>query len=208
MEGVDRAVILGNTTKAQKHEGGNDVNIVRDLLPWEPLFSLGSAGLVVTMLTMLVSVLRRHRIGATRKALLAIFAITMVLPWLLVRNFGERLAASSTTNRADTATNTPSDLEPRQYNASTEQVSDALIAATDQLGWELVRNNGTSTFEIEVPVPRWGWFIDDITVTLREANGTTTVNARSQSRVGRGDLGENRRHIVQLFTVLDQKLQN
>jgi uncharacterized protein (DUF1499 family) len=207
MEGVDRAVILGNTTKAQKHEGGNDVNIVRDLLPWEPLFSLGSAGLVVTMLTMLVSVLRRHRIGATRKALLAIFAITMVLPWLLVRNFGERLTASGTTNRADTTTNTPPDLQPREYAASPQQVSAALATAVDQLGWELVRSNDNSTFEIEVPVPRWGWFIDDMTVTLREANGTTVVNMQSQSRVGRGDLGENRRHIVQLFTVLDQMLE-
>jgi uncharacterized protein (DUF1499 family) len=45
-------------------------------------------------------------------------------------------------------------------------------------------------------------------VTLSEANGTTTVNVQSQSRVGRGDLGENRRHVVQLFTVLDEKLQN
>ncbi len=184
------------------------MNIVRDLLPWEAVFSLGSAGLVGTMLTVLVSVLRRRRIGAVRKVLLAIFAIAAVLPWLLVRNFGERLAASSTTNRADTATNTPSDLAPRQYAATRQQVTNALVTAVDQLGWELVRNNDDTSFEIEVPVPRLGWFIDDVTVTLSEADGTTVVNMQSQSRVGRGDLGENRRHIVQLFTVLDAQLQD
>lgn len=183
------------------------MGMVRDLLPWEPLFSLFSAALVVTALTVLVSVLRRRRIGIVRKALLALFIVGALLPWLVVRNFGERLAASSTTNRADTATNTPSDLQPREYAASRQQVSDALVAAVDQLGWELVRNNDTS-FEIEVPVPRWGWFIDDMTVTLSETNDTTTINMQSQSRVGRGDLGENRRHIVQLFTVLDAKLQD
>lgn len=185
------------------------MNIVRDLLPWEPIFSLGSAGFVGTALTVLVSMLRRRRIGPLRKTLLVFFAVAAVLPWLLVRNFGERLAASSATNRADTATNTPSDLQPRQYAASRQQVSEALVAATDQLDWDLVfRGSDNASFEIEVPVPRWGWFIDDLKVTLSDTNGATTVNMQSQARVGRGDLGENRRHIVQLFSVLDQQLQS
>lgn len=183
------------------------MNIVRDLLPWEPLFLVSSAGLVGTALTALVSVLRRRRIGPMRRIVLGVFALGALLPWLAVRNFGERFAQGGSTNRADTATNTPPELQPRQYAASAQQVGDAVVAAFDQFGWELVYRNATS-FEAEVPVARMDWFSDDLKVTLSEANGTTTVNVQSQSRVGRGDLGENRRHVVQLFTVLDEQLQD
>jgi len=183
------------------------MNIVRDLLPWEPLFLLSTAGLVGTTLTALVSVLRRRRIGPVRRLMLGVFALGALLPWLAVCNFGERFAQGGSTNRVDTATSTPSDLQPRQYAAPAQQVGDTIVTAFDQLGWELVYRNATS-FEAEVPVARMGWYVDDLKVTLSEANGTTTVNAQSQSRVGRGDLGENRRHVVQLFTVLDKELQD
>jgi uncharacterized protein (DUF1499 family) len=184
------------------------MNIIRDLIPWEPVFVGSSIGLLGTGLPVLFSLLRRRRVGLLRKLLLSVFAIGAVLPWLVVRNFGERLAFSNTTNRVDTATGTPPDLLPRRYSASQQAVADAVAAAVDQLGWELVYRNDTSTsFEIEVPVAGLGWFIDDLKVTLSDENGNTIVNAHSQSRVGRGDLGENRRHVVQLFTVLDQKLE-
>ena len=157
-------------------------------------------------LTVLFSLARRRRVGTLRKLLLSVFAIGAILPWMMVRNFGERLQFSNPTNRVDTATRTPPDLEPRRYGAPQQEVADALLAAIDDLGWTLVSHDGT-TFEIEVPVAGIGWFIDDMRVTLSEENGTTIVNAQSQSRVGRGDLGENRRHVVQLFTVLDQTVK-
>ena len=182
------------------------MNIVRDLLPWEPLFLISGAGLVGTALKALVSLLLRRRVGPVRKLLLGVFALGALLPWLAVRNFSERFAQGGSTNRADTATNTPSDLQPRQYAAPAQQVGDAVAAAFAQLGWEPVYRNATS-LEAEVPVARMNWFVDDLKVTLSEANGATTVNVQSQSRVGRGDLGENRRHIVQLFTVLEQTVQ-
>lgn len=182
------------------------MNIVRDLLPWEPIFSLGVAGGVVTALSMVVSALRHRRVGTISKLLLGIFVVCAVLPWLVVRNFGERLATTSTTNHADTATGTPSDLQPRHYAHPPQQVGDTVAAAAAQLGWTVVSRTG-DTFTIAIPVARLGWFTDDMQVTLSETNGTTTVNARSHSRIGRGDLGENWRHIVQLFTVLDQKLK-
>jgi uncharacterized protein (DUF1499 family) len=45
---------------------------------------------------------------------------------------------------------------------------------------------------------------DDITIHL-EANGRgSRVHARSQSRVGTGDLGQNRRNLLELFAALDR----
>jgi uncharacterized protein (DUF1499 family) len=54
----------------------------------------------------------------------------------------------------------------------------------------------------EVPVVI---FTDDLRVELNAEGGETIVNARSASRVGKSDLGENRRHLLQLFEVLDKK---
>lgn len=50
-------------------------------------------------------------------------------------------------------------------------------------------------------------FKDDLTVTLHGNSKETTVNVRSASRVGRGDFGENRRHILQLLHALDERLK-
>jgi uncharacterized protein (DUF1499 family) len=45
-------------------------------------------------------------------------------------------------------------------------------------------------------------FVDDVTVRLEPAPGGTRVHARSQSRVGKGDLGQNRRNLLELFQAL------
>jgi uncharacterized protein (DUF1499 family) len=45
-------------------------------------------------------------------------------------------------------------------------------------------------------------FVDDVSIRLEPAAGATRVHARSKSRVGVGDLGQNRRNLLQLFTAL------
>jgi uncharacterized protein (DUF1499 family) len=55
----------------------------------------------------------------------------------------------------------------------------------------------------EVPVL---FFTDDLTITIREQNEQTHVDVESRSRVGRGDFGENRRHIIQVLHALDARM--
>jgi uncharacterized protein (DUF1499 family) len=45
-------------------------------------------------------------------------------------------------------------------------------------------------------------FVDDIVVRLEPIPGGTRIQARSQSRVGRGDFGQNRRNLIALLSVL------
>lgn len=45
-------------------------------------------------------------------------------------------------------------------------------------------------------------FVDDIRVTLAADAGGTVVHAESKSRLGTGDLGQNRRNILELFREL------
>ena len=51
-------------------------------------------------------------------------------------------------------------------------------------------------------------FIDDVLVWLEERPGGTRVHARSHSRVGRADLGQNRRNLLDLFRTLDALRRN
>jgi HSP20 family molecular chaperone IbpA len=57
----------------------------------------------------------------------------------------------------------------------------------------------------EVPVVV---FTDDLQVRLRKGaiEGEVAVDVKSASRVGKSDFGENRRHIIQLLTALDEKV--
>ncbi|MBV9468764.1 MAG: DUF1499 domain-containing protein, partial [Abitibacteriaceae bacterium] len=50
-------------------------------------------------------------------------------------------------------------------------------------------------------------FKDDLTITLHGNSKETTLDVRSASRVGKGDFGENRRHILQLLQALDERLK-
>jgi len=45
-------------------------------------------------------------------------------------------------------------------------------------------------------------FVDDIVVTLKPAGPGTMIHAASKSRVGVGDLGQNRRNILELWEAI------
>lgn len=64
--------------------------------------------------------------------------------------------------------------------------------------------DNSAVLKAEVPVMI---FTDDLEVraVYNIERGETSVNFRSASRVGKSDLGENRRHILQISTALDKK---
>jgi uncharacterized protein (DUF1499 family) len=45
-------------------------------------------------------------------------------------------------------------------------------------------------------------FTDDVTIRLEPIASGTRIHARSQSRVGKGDFGQNRRNVMELFAAL------
>jgi uncharacterized protein (DUF1499 family) len=47
-------------------------------------------------------------------------------------------------------------------------------------------------------------FTDDVTLRLEATAAGTRVHARSQARVGKGDFGQNRRNLLELFRALQQ----
>lgn len=107
------------------------------------------------------------------------------------------------------------DLKPRRYDMSPNQTLDLAAAVIGKLpSWKVVRRDTeTRTLEATVKVSI-GLFTDDVTVTVRPVvvgDGKTTspsseVVVRSRSRLGRGDLGENARHIRVLQAAMDERL--
>jgi uncharacterized protein (DUF1499 family) len=45
-------------------------------------------------------------------------------------------------------------------------------------------------------------FVDDVRIRLEPTEGGTRIRARSQSRIGKGDLGQNRRNLIELLQFL------
>jgi uncharacterized protein (DUF1499 family) len=49
---------------------------------------------------------------------------------------------------------------------------------------------------------RWWGFVDDVWLRLEPTGGGVRVHARSQSRLGKADFGQNRRNLLELFAAL------
>ena len=108
-----------------------------------------------------------------------------------------------TENRADTrGAGTPSG---GRYAASFARVWDEIVAyAGGQPRWRIVHADETSGILTLTCRSRVFRFVDDLTVWVSlDREGFTRVEARSRARVGRGDLGVNRRRVERLMAHLD-----
>lgn len=94
------------------------------------------------------------------------------------------------------------DIQPQVFTAPPEDVFNAAVRAVEDAGWRVVAEDLLERRVLaEVPVPPA--FIDDFDVRLTETDAGTRVMVRSQSRVGRGDMGMNARHIRSFQRRLD-----
>ena len=121
------------------------------------------------------------------------------------------LAAFNRTNAAETS-ETSETLQTRHYKIDLQ----TLVAETQKIiptlstygqSWRVVESetkNDSAIIKVEVPVLI---FVDDLEISAvkKVEKDEIIVNARSASRIGNSDFGENRRHISQLLNALDEK---
>ncbi|MBC8137449.1 MAG: DUF1499 domain-containing protein [Fibrella sp.] len=102
------------------------------------------------------------------------------------------------------------DLQSRKYDSSpSNTLRFASAAASGIRNWKVTNRDetkGTLHAEVRTAIPL---FTDDVSVTVTPTgrdNDSSLVTIHSWSRVGRGDLGENARHIRALQAAMDEKL--
>jgi uncharacterized protein (DUF1499 family) len=113
---------------------------------------------------------------------------------LLARGSGSNFAATSP------AASDPR-LRPRLLSLAPEAAGEQVARAiTGIRGWRVVgRRDGVVQATRTTRVFR---LVDDISILLEAAAGGTAVSARSASRIGRRDLGQNRRNLGELWQAL------
>ena len=106
-----------------------------------------------------------------------------------------------TKNWANTTEPTHTDLAPVVVPFNMEQSAEVVRKAVATLPrWQL---ESESASELKLTRrTRVIQFVDDVTVTLRPAGPGTMIHAASRSRVGKGDLGQNRRNILELWAAI------
>jgi len=94
------------------------------------------------------------------------------------------------------------DIQPRLLEATPEAVFDRALAAVDSLGWELVAADRQAGRIEATDTTFWFRFKDDIVIRIRAEGSGSRVDARSVSRVGRGDAGTNAKRLRRFFEEL------
>lgn len=93
-------------------------------------------------------------------------------------------------------------LTTRMFSDPPDAVFERALAAAQGLGWELVAQAPAEGRIEATDTTFWYRFKDDVVIRIQPAANGTTVDARSVSRVGRGDAGTNARRLRAFFDAL------
>lgn len=119
-----------------------------------------------------------------------------------------RIVTYLTTNVAETSDHAARpELRTPRYTVAGAALYRSVREAMEQLGWRLVeQDSDPGTLAAVVRTPLWH-FRDDVTVTVLEPQGGgSALHVRSTSRVGRGDLAANTRHVLDLLDAVRERL--
>jgi uncharacterized protein (DUF1499 family) len=122
-------------------------------------------------------------------------------PWLEPPGLWARLVLYLTTNVAETRIDHERpELRPMELPMAQPAARELVLDAMQSLGWRNVRaEDGALRAEVVTALLR---FTDDVSVRLEPIPQGVRVQVRSASRVGRGDLAANTRHVLDLYAAL------
>ena len=147
------------------------------------------------------------------KTIFLLIFIVLIGTWLTTRMFNPTNIAETASDHAEAVLQTrrygiKGDLKQMRRvvegivpNISTQIWGGKSKLAAPQAG-DSAENLEIVRAEIPVVI-----FTDDLRIELKEVGNEVLVNARSNSRTGKSDFGENRRHLLQLLAALDREFQ-
>lgn len=97
---------------------------------------------------------------------------------------------------------------PRKYAKTKEEVAGVVQEVLGTLTrWKVVEYRENQGRIHSTHTTRLFRFVDDVNIyVVQGLDGTTKLEVISQSRLGKGDLGQNKRNIRELLSALDAKL--
>ena len=129
------------------------------------------------------------------------------LPWTETPGFKQRLVQYTSHNIAETSidANYP-ELKTRYYLLTEDELKTHITNSVNMLGWELVKPFENGLVLETVVTTKLFRFMDDVIIELRKQGDDTYVYLKSSSRVGKGDLGANTRHILNFYEMLERQV--
>lgn len=123
--------------------------------------------------------------------------------------FAVRLKTYLGAHHVVTAPDSPfPELRGSAYAVTPDALYAAVRAGVSALGWRLLSEDAARRRLHAVVSSRIWRFKDDVMIDIGVAPGGARLNISSQSRIGRGDLGANLRHILDLQAAVDARLPN
>ena len=118
--------------------------------------------------------------------------------------WGTRLSTYLSTNIAETTQDSLfPELRLRRYDAPPALIFDIARKAVERLGWQAAFDPDKKEIKAVVTSKLWK-FKDDVTIQIQPAQPSGSwLFVRSASRVGKGDLGANTRHVMDLVKLVD-----
>jgi hypothetical protein len=98
------------------------------------------------------------------------------------------------------------DLRPQRFDQPYERVFPAALATARDIGLEITAQSAEKGEIAAVATTQVFRFKDDVTIAIARQGSGTTVNMRSHSRIGKGDLGANARRIREFQAQLAKRL--
>jgi uncharacterized protein (DUF1499 family) len=136
----------------------------------------------------------------TKRALIVVGAI---IGALIVLRVGLALVWPTINDVSTGATPEYPDLQPQRFSKPADQVFAAALATARDMDLEITSQSPEKGEIRAVATTRIWRFKDDVTITVARDG---QVNVRSQSRVGKGDLGTNARRIREFQAGLARRL--
>ncbi len=118
-----------------------------------------------------------------------------------------RLVAYLGTHVAATRPDHPfPELRPHFYPLPPDRLYAAAHEAIGGLGWKIASEDPAGLRLTAVVESALWRFKDDVVVCVEPAEGGSTLGMRSSSRIGRGDLAANTRHLLNFYAAIEERL--
>ena len=128
-------------------------------------------------------------------------------PMMVPPGLWARLVTYLGTHVAETRPDHPfPELRPRFYAMPPDRLYAVTREAIAGLGWRIASEDSASLALTAVVESALWRFKDDVVVKVEPMGGGSTLRMRSSSRIGRGDLAANTRHLLDLYAAIEQRL--